>query len=110
MDIETIKKYLSYYIDEVITPRFLEEPNEDGIESLKLYDVLKGSYQPPIIHIFIDTVPKVEISKSTTKTTLRKVEKDVERFIKMFGIKSPIKVHLNKRPFIKKGKTLDTNI
>lgn len=110
MDIETIKKYLSYYIDEVLSPRFIAEPNDDGIKSLKLHDVLKGSYQPPIVHIFMDTVPKVEKPTSSTQTRLGQVKKDVEGFIRMFGIKFPVKVHLNKRPFLKKGKTYDTNI
>jgi hypothetical protein len=105
MNIEKLKKYLQQYLDSVVTPRFLQDPNEDGIESFSVHDILKGSYTPPIIHVFLDSVPIINHPSNSTKTKLRQVERDIHEFIKMFAISNPVKVHLNKRPTFGKGKT-----
>ena len=111
MEISKLKKYLQNYLDSVATPRFNEEPNSDGIESFVVYDVLKGSYQPPIIHVFLDSLPTDKNTFSPdTKDRLRRLESDIKDFIKMFTIKNPVKVHLNKRPLFKSGRTYSTDI
>lgn len=97
MELEQLKKYLQVYLDEVITPKINRELVGEGDEqiTMKIYDILKGSYQPPIIHIFIDIDPNWK--GSITK----KLENEILRFMKMFSIPSKIKVHLNKRPLFK---------
>ena len=110
MKLEKLKGYLKNYLDTVITPRFLEEPNDDEIESFTVYDVVKGSYQPPIIHIFIDSIPVKNHTSNSTKLKLRQVETDVKDFIKMFSVKPPVKVHLNKRPLFEKGKSYSVDL
>ena len=105
MKIEKLKNYLEHYLDSVVTPRFLEGENQYKVESFKLIDILKGSYQPPIIHVFLHTIPVIKNPSNTTKSQFRQVEKDVTDFIKMFGITNPIRVHMNKMPTIPKGKT-----
>jgi hypothetical protein len=110
MKLEKLKEYLQNYFDTVITPRFLEEPNDDGIESFTVYNVVKGSYQPPIIHVFIDSLPINNHPLDSTKSKLRQMETDVKDFIKMFSVKNPVKVHLNKRPLFKKGKSYSVDL
>jgi len=105
MKIEKLKNYLEHYLDSVVTPRFLEGENEDNIESFELIDILKGSYQPPIIHIFIHSIPTTNYPTKNTKSQFRQLEKDVTDFVKMFGITNPIRVHMNKIPIFPKGKT-----
>ena len=105
MKIEKIKNYLEHYLDSVITPRFKEGENEDNIESFQLIDILKGSYQPPIVHVFLHSIPVTNHPSKATKSQFRQVEKDVIDFIKMFGITNPVRVHMNKTPTIPKGKT-----
>lgn len=105
MKLEKLKEYLQRYLDSVVTPRFLTEPDVGGIESFTVHDILKGSYQPPIIHVFLDSVPVVNIPPaSSTKVKLRQVETDIKDFIKMFSLKNPVKIHFNKKPLIKPGK------
>lgn len=110
MNIEKLKKYLQHYLDSVVTPRFLEGENEDKIESFQVIDILKGSYQPPIVHVFLHSVPAVNYPTKTTKGQFRKLEKDTSDFIMMFGITNPIRVHMNKNPLVPKGKTKDEEI
>lgn len=105
MNIEKLKKYLQHYLDSVVTPRFIEGENEDKIESFQLIDILKGSYQPPIVHVFLHSVPVVNHPTQTTKSQFRQLEKDTSDFIKMFGVTNPIRVHMNKTPAFPKGKT-----
>jgi hypothetical protein len=111
METSKLKTYLQNYLDTVAIPRFRDEPNSDGIESFIVYDVLKGSYQPPIIHVFLDSLPSDKNKFSLdTKDKLRRLESDIKDFIKMFTIKNPVKVHLNKRPLFKSGKTYSTDV
>ncbi len=105
MEIEKLKNYLVHYLDSVVTPRFKEGENKDNIESFQVIDILKGSYQPPIVHVFLYSIPATNYPSKTTKSQFRQVEKDVSDFIKMFGITNPVKVHMNKTPTIPKGKT-----
>lgn len=92
-------------MDSVVTPRFKKEDNEQGIESFQLIDILKGSFQPPIVHVFLHTIPVTNYPSKKTKTKFREVEKDVIEFIKMFGITNPVRVHMNKIPSFPEGKT-----
>jgi len=109
MNIEKLKKYLQHYLDSVVTPRFIGGQNEDKIESFKLIDILKGSYQPPIVHVFLHSVPLVSNPTKSNKSQFRQIEKDISDFMKMFGITNQIKVHINKTPNYK-GKTKDEEI
>jgi hypothetical protein len=102
MNIEKLKKYLQHYLDSVILPRFQEVKNEDKIESLQVFEILKGSYQPPIVHVFLYTTPSYH-PNNRTKSQFKKLEKDIEDFIRMFGITNPTKVHINKAPVYPKG-------
>ena len=104
MKLEKLKEYLQDYLDSVVTPRFLTEPDVSGIESFTVHDILKGSYQPPIIHVFLDSLPVINTPLSSTKMKFKQVETDIKDFIKMFSLKNPVKIHFNKRPLIKPGK------
>lgn len=110
MELSKLKEYLQNYLEIVAIPRFNQEPNEDGIESFVVHDILKGSYQPIIYHIFLDSVPVVNHVSMATKSKLRDLEKDIHDFMKMFSIISRVKVHLNKRPVFKSGKNYDINL
>lgn len=110
MKIEKLKKYLQHYLDSVVTPRFKQGENQDNIESLQVIDILKGSYHPPIIHVFLHSVPIVNHPSKNTKSQFRIVERDTTDFIKMFGITNPIRVFMNRTPIIPKGKTRDEEI
>lgn len=110
MELSKVKEYLQNYLDSVAIPRFLDEPNEDGIQNFEVHDVLKGSYQPPIIHVFLDTVPNVNRPSDTTKVKLRQLEKDIEGFMRMLSFKNPVRTHLNKIPIFKTGKTYEKEI
>ena len=105
MNIEKLKKYLQHYLDTVVTPRFNEQEEGGRVESFNVHDILKGSFQPAIIHVFLHSNPVISRPSGTTKTKLRQVEKDIMDFIKMFSISNPIRVHLNKRPNLDKVKT-----
>lgn len=110
MDIEKLKNYLQHYLNSVVTPRFKKGKNENEIESFQVVDILKGSYQPPIIHVFLHSVPVINHPSTATKSQFRQVEGDVTDFIRMFGIKFPIRVHMNKTPAFPKGKTRSMEI
>jgi hypothetical protein len=104
MDLELIKKYLQVYLDNVVIPETNQEFSSEGDNEpidMKVFQVLKGSYQPPIYHVFIDVTPH-----STLKSTLRRSEKNIEDFIKMLSIPNRTKVHWNKRPSIKEDNTM----
>jgi hypothetical protein len=105
MELNKVKKYLQNYLDFVATPRFNQEPNEDGIESFVVQEILKGSYQPPIFHIFLDSTPIVNLPSMSTKSKLKDLEKDIQDFIKMFSINFKVKVHLNKKPVFRGNET-----
>ena len=94
MDLEKIKNYLQTYLDDVLTPTINKElvGEEDEPITLTVHALRKGSYQPPIFHIFIDIDPNWQGS------LLKRLEKDIEDFIKIFSIKNKVKVHWNKRP------------
>jgi hypothetical protein len=94
MDLEKIKNYLQTYLDDVLTPTINKElvGEEDEPITLTVHALRKGSYQPPIFHIFIDINPNWQGS------LLKRLEKNVEDFIKIFSIKNKVKVHWNKRP------------
>jgi hypothetical protein len=94
MDLEKIKNYLQTYLDDVLTPTINRElvGEEDEPITLTVHALRKGSYQPPIFHVFIDIDPKWQGS------LLKRLEKDIEDFIKIFSIKNKVKVHWNKRP------------
>jgi hypothetical protein len=94
MDIDKIKEYLQTYLDDVITPSINNElvGEEDEPISLTVYALRKGSYEPPIFHVFIDIDPNWRGS------ILKKIEKNIEDFIKIFSINYKIKVHWNKKP------------
>jgi hypothetical protein len=94
MDLEKIKNYLQTYLDDVLTPTINRElvGEEDEPITLTVHALRKGSYQPPIFHVFIDIDPNWQGS------LLKRLEKDIEDFIKIFSIKNKVKVHWNKRP------------
>lgn len=104
MKAEKLKEYLQNYFDTVIKPRFLEELNNNGIESFEVYKIIKGTYNPPIIHIFVDTLPITNHPSKSTKTLLLKIEDDIKDFMSMFSLNNRFKVHINKRPLFKPNK------
>ena len=98
MDTNKIEKYLQAYIDNVIVPKANKElASEENDEPIKMgvFQVLKGSYQPPIYHAFIDIEPNWEGSYR------KKIESDISDFMKILSIPNKLKVHWNKRPALK---------
>jgi hypothetical protein len=96
MDFERIKEFLQTYLDIVIIPKLNEDREDENKVSLNVFQVVKGSYQPPIYHVFIDVEPP-----HTLRADLKKCETDIADFFKIFSINSKIKVHWNKRPIFK---------
>ena len=94
MNLEKIKNYLQVYLDDVISPKINKElvGEEDEPIKMDVFQVLKGSYQPPIYHIFIDIEPNWDGSYR------KKIENDITDFMKIFSINNKIKNHWNKRP------------
>jgi hypothetical protein len=94
MNLEKIKNYLQVYLDDVISPNINKElvGEEDEPIKMNVFQVLKGSYQPPIYHIFIDIEPNWDGSYR------KKIENDITDFMKIFSINNKIKIHWNKRP------------
>lgn len=94
MNLEKIKSYLQVYLDDVISPKINKElvGEEDEPIKMDVFQVLKGSYQPPIYHIFIDIKPNWDGSYR------KKIENDITDFMKILSINNKIKVHWNKRP------------
>ena len=106
MDLERIKNFLQNYLNSVVEPKVNSKRNELGIEPIRfiVYDILKGSYQPPIIHVFLDTEPTIKKTatlKPHAVMMLNEVEKDITSFFKIFSINFKMKVHWNKRPIFK---------
>jgi hypothetical protein len=99
MELEKIKNYLQTYLDDVISPNINKElvGEEDEPIKMNVFQILKGSYQPPIYHAFIDIEPNWEGSYR------KKMENDISDFFKIFSINNRIKVHWNKRPSFKSG-------
>jgi predicted GTPase len=101
MDSDKIEKYLQAYIDNAIIPKInkelASEENDEPIK-MKVFQVLKGSYQPPIYHVFIDIEPNWEGSYR------KKIENDISDFMKILSIPYRIKIYWNKRPSIKDSK------
>ena len=97
MNLEKIKSYLQVYLDDVISPKINKElvGEEDEPIKMDVFQVLKGSYQPPIYHIFIDIEPNWDGSYR------KKIENDITDFMKILSINNKIKVHWNKRPALK---------
>jgi hypothetical protein len=94
MELEKIKNYLQIYLDDVISPNINKElvGEEDEPIKMNVFQVLKGSYQPPIYHIFIDIEPNWDGSYR------KKIENDITDFMKILSINNKIKIHWNKRP------------
>jgi hypothetical protein len=97
MNLEKIKNYLQVYLDDVISPKINKELVGEEDEPIKMgvFQVLKGSYQPPIYHIFIDIEPNWDGSYR------KKIENDITDFMKILSINNKIKIHWNKRPAYK---------
>jgi hypothetical protein len=93
MNLDKIKEYLQNYLDTVIIPNLNKDRVDDDKVSLNVYQVVKGSYQPPIYHVFIDVEPP-----HTFRNDLKKFESNISDFFRMFSINNKIKVHWNKRP------------
>ena len=98
MELDLIKKYVQSYLDTVLIPDTNKElvGDEDEPITMKVFEVLKGSYQPPIYHIFIDIEP------NWNGSILLKLGKNISDFMRMISIDNPIKIHWNKRPKSKK--------
>ena len=95
MEIEKLEKYLQTYLNDVITPMVNKElvGEEDEPITLTVNAIRKGTYQPPIYHVFIQIEPH-----DTLKSLLKKSETDITDFFKIFSINNKIKVHWNKTP------------
>lgn len=103
MEINSIKRLLQNYLDTVVTPKFNEKRVEFGLEPVEMsvYEILKGSYQPPIIHVFLDTEPIIKKTygmKPFVVMSMGWVENEINNFMKIFSIDNKIKIHWNKRP------------
>ncbi len=102
MDLEIIKEYLQNYLNDVILPnvnhlqKILTDDSLVEPITMNVTNVLKGSYQPPIYHVFIQVNPH-----DTLKTLLKKSESDIADFFKVFSINNRIKIHWNKSPALK---------
>jgi hypothetical protein len=101
MEIEKLEKYLQTYLDDVISPNMNQElvGEEDEPIKMNVFQILKGSYQPPIYHAFIDIEPNWEGSYR------KKIENDISDFMKILSINNKLKVHWNKRPSFKGSET-----
>ena len=94
-DFERIEGFLQNYLDTVVLPTSNSERKEPL--TLKVSHILKGSYQPPIIHVFINVEPHW-----TTRMSLTGIERDITNFFKIFSINNRIKIHWNKSPNLTK--------
>jgi hypothetical protein len=113
MEIESIKKYLQNYFNFVLNERYSKRREERGLSPIEfqVYDIIKGSYQPPIIHVFLDSEPEMKKSlanKPWASMFMNEVERDIENFMKSVSIEFKIKVHWNKRPIFN-NETLSTD-
>ena len=96
MDLEKIKDYLENYLNDVILPNINTDESLFEPIIMNVTDVLKGSYQPPIYHVFIQVEPH-----DILKSSLKKTEENIADFFKVFSINNRIKVHWNKSPALK---------
>ena len=94
MEFDRIKEFLQDYLDTVVLPVSNAERNEPLTMNVK--SILKGSYQPPIIHVFIDVEPHW-----TPRMSLSGIERDISNFFKVFSINFRVKIHWNKSPNLK---------
>ena len=81
MNLSRIEEYLQNYLDTVVIPNFNENRVDEDKISLNVYQIVKGSYQPPIYHVFIDVEPP-----HTLRADLKKIENNISDFFKMFSI------------------------
>jgi hypothetical protein len=113
MNLERIKEFLQNYLDTVVSPKINEKREKLKLQPIEftVFEILKGSYQPPMIHVFLHTEPEIKKTlslKPHASMMLAEVEKDVEGFLKVFSINNKIKVHWNKTPIFNNG-TIHTN-
>lgn len=106
MELEKLKQYLQIYLDTAIKPKIDKKRIEMGFEPIDftVNSIVKGSYQPPIYHIFLDTEPVIQRSRNLrphASIMLTWVQEDVQSFFKMFSMNFPTKIHWNKRPIFK---------
>jgi len=106
MTTEKIQQYLQVYLDSVTKPNVDKTRNEMGMGPINftIHSIIKGSYQPPIYHIFLDTEPEIKKSRNLephTSIMLQKIQQDIQDFFKILSINFPTKVHWNKRPLFK---------
>lgn len=103
MEFDRIKQFLQDYLDTVVLPVENTKRNEHSPSwrflpiTMDVKSILKGSYQPPIIHVFIDVQPH-----STPKMSLSGIETDISNFLKVFSINYKPKIHWNKSPNLKR--------
>lgn len=98
MNLDKIKEYLQNYLNTVVIPNLNQDRVDEDKVSLNVFQVVKGSYQPPIYHVFIDVDPP-----HTLRADLRSLEGNISDFFKIFSVNNKIKVHWNKRPIFKEG-------
>jgi hypothetical protein len=106
MNLERIKEFLQNYLDTVVSPKIAQKREKSELQPVEftVFDILKGSYQPPIIHVFLHTEPEIKKSSSLkphAAMMLKEVEKDIEGFLKVFSINHKVKVHWNQIPVFK---------
>lgn len=94
MEFDRIKEFLQDYLDTVVLPVSNAERNEPL--TMNVISILKGSYQPPIIHVFINVEPHW-----TPRMSLSGIERDISNFFKVFSINFRVKIHWNKSPNLK---------
>ncbi len=106
MDLEKLKEYLQNYLDTVVSSKVNEKRDSLELPNLEfnVFQILKGSFQPPIFHVFLDTSPEIR-KKSGLKPhaimMMDGVKKDIEGFFKIFSIDNKVVIHWNKRPIFK---------
>lgn len=108
MDLEKLKEYLQNYLDTVVSLKVNEKRNLIDLPEIKfdVFQVLKGSYQPPMFHVFLDTEPEIRKKSGLKPHTIMMmdgIKKDIEDFLKIFSINNKVIVHWNKRPIFKDG-------
>jgi hypothetical protein len=103
MNLKKIKEYLQNYLNDIILPNINTDESLVEPITMNVSDILKGSYQPPIYHVFIQIEPH-----DTLKSLLKKTEVDIADFFKIFSINNRIKIHWNKSPAFKDTKFYGT--
>ena len=106
MNPELIKKYLQNYLDNVVALRINKRWSDHISKPIEfsVHDIIKGSYQPPIIHVFLDTEPEIRKKpglRPWVLTMMGEVDKDISGFFRLFSIIFRIKLHWNQRPIFK---------